>query len=145
MEHIMRIRWDTGYMVIDLDQFFPASTVKLRKLLKIIRLDWARCDSLTDELKAYFSEKAVLYGAEAEKARLEAFGLQESVCALERLTETLKKLAATKSAKAEYRQAAKELREAKRELKDLASSGKKYAEDAKRFQRLLDEVVKRSA
>ncbi len=63
----MRIRWGTGYMEIDLDKFFPASLVKLRRLLKIIQLDWEHGDSLLDDLKTHFSEKIAFYSEADEK------------------------------------------------------------------------------
>lgn len=36
---VLSIRWDTGYMDILLDPFFPCSMDKFKKLLKVIDLD----------------------------------------------------------------------------------------------------------
>lgn len=51
------IKWETGKMVIHLDNFFPTSQARLKKLIKIIRLDWQHSDELIEKLKVYFQEK----------------------------------------------------------------------------------------
>ena len=50
MENIMYIKWDTGHMNIVLQNFFPCSVAKFKKLLKVIALDWENCDKLTEDL-----------------------------------------------------------------------------------------------
>nr|UWI29373.1 MAG: minor capsid protein 2 [Bacteriophage sp.] len=51
------IKWETGKMVIHLNNFFPTSQARLKKLVKIIRLDWQHCDELIEKLKVYFQDK----------------------------------------------------------------------------------------
>lgn len=34
------IRWETGYMTINPDAFFPTSTARIRKLLRVVALDF---------------------------------------------------------------------------------------------------------
>ena len=52
----LHIKWETGRMVIHLGNFFPTSQANLKKLVKIIRLDW-KSDELIEKLKVYFQEK----------------------------------------------------------------------------------------
>ena len=51
------IQYDTGRMVIHLNNFFPTSQARLKKLVKIIRLDWRHYDELIEKLNVYFQEK----------------------------------------------------------------------------------------
>lgn len=53
----LHIKWETGRMVIHLENFFPTSQARLKKLVKIIRLDWQHSDELIEKLKVYFQEK----------------------------------------------------------------------------------------
>lgn len=41
----------TAHMVIDMDYFFPTSKVRLKKLLKVIALDWQHSDDLIEKKK----------------------------------------------------------------------------------------------
>lgn len=56
MNNEMHIRWDTGSMDIHMTAFFPCSTVKLNKLLKVIDLDWMHREELILQLKTFFEE-----------------------------------------------------------------------------------------
>lgn len=40
------IKWETGYMNIHMDFFFPCSQQRFKKLLKVIALDWQHEDEL---------------------------------------------------------------------------------------------------
>ena len=57
MHNDLYIKWETGEMVIHMDNFFPTSQASLKKLVKIIRLDWQHSDELIEKLKVYFQEK----------------------------------------------------------------------------------------
>lgn len=57
MEYIA-IRWDSGFMDIILDAFFPASATRVRKLLRIIELDYAHRDALLNQVLQYCTERA---------------------------------------------------------------------------------------
>ena len=65
----LHIKWETGRMVIHLDNFFPTSQARLKKLVKIIRLDW-NSDELIEKLKVYFQEKI-------DGTRTKDFGLSD--------------------------------------------------------------------
>ena len=44
------IRWETGYMTINPDAFFPTSTARIRKLLRVVALDFERQDVIRMQL-----------------------------------------------------------------------------------------------
>lgn len=54
----LRIKYhEDGRMVIRLGNFFPASQVRLRKLLKVIDMDWDRRDEILDTMAGYLRER----------------------------------------------------------------------------------------
>lgn len=57
MEYIA-IRWDSGFMDVILDAFFPTSAARVRKLLRIIELDYAHRDELMNQVLQYCTERA---------------------------------------------------------------------------------------
>ena len=72
MKQILYISWETGYMNIDMDQFFPCTKTKFNKLLKIIEMDWRHCKELKETLKVYFQERIPNLPKEAEELRIKA-------------------------------------------------------------------------
>ena len=44
------IRWETGYMTINPDAFFPTRTARLRKLLRVVALDFEHQDVIRMQL-----------------------------------------------------------------------------------------------
>ena len=62
----LRIKYDRGKMVVILNNFFPTSRARLKKLLKVIDLDYEHSDELIEQLKQFFSEQIPVYKAEFE-------------------------------------------------------------------------------
>ena len=56
-EDTLHIKWATGEMTIILDTFFPTSQNRIKKLIKIIMLDWQNQDNLIAQLIAYLRSK----------------------------------------------------------------------------------------
>ena len=65
------IRWETGYMTINPDAFFPTSTARSRKLLRVVALDFEHqgvirmqlagaCESLANEAVNHHQKAADL-------------------------------------------------------------------------------------
>lgn len=44
------IRWETGYITINPDAFFPTSTARIRKLLRVVALDFEHQDVIRMQL-----------------------------------------------------------------------------------------------
>lgn len=57
MNNNLYIKWETGYMNIHMDFFFPCSQQRFKKLLKVIALDWQHEDELKETLKVYFQNR----------------------------------------------------------------------------------------
>lgn len=57
MNNDLYIKWETRYMNIHMDFFFPCSQQRFKKLLKVIALDWQHEDELKETLKVYFQNR----------------------------------------------------------------------------------------
>lgn len=57
MEPII-IRWETGYMTINPDAFFPTSTARIRKLLRVVALDFEHQDVIRMQLAGACESRA---------------------------------------------------------------------------------------
>ena len=53
----IQIKYDNGQMNIHMDAFFPTSQARLKKLLKVIELDYDHRDEHFNTLDAYFTSK----------------------------------------------------------------------------------------
>lgn len=52
------IRWETGYMTINPDAFFPTSKAKIRKLLRVVALDFEHQDVIRMQLAGACESRA---------------------------------------------------------------------------------------
>jgi len=61
MDEILKIRYRHGEMTIILENFFPSSQKNLKKLLKVIELDWDHKDELIEQITTWISEHVQMY------------------------------------------------------------------------------------
>ena len=54
----IKIRWETGHMEINPDVFFPTSTARIRKLLRVVALDFPHQDDLRIQMARYCEDRA---------------------------------------------------------------------------------------
>lgn len=54
----IKIRWETGHMEINPDVFFPTSAVRIRKLLRVVALDFEHQDDLRMQLAGACESRA---------------------------------------------------------------------------------------
>ena len=52
------LRWETGYMTINPDAFFPTSTARIRKLLRVVALDFEHQDVIRMQLAGACESRA---------------------------------------------------------------------------------------
>ena len=52
------IHWETGYMTINPDAFFPTSTARIRKLLRVVALDFEHQDVIRMQLAGACESRA---------------------------------------------------------------------------------------
>ena len=112
-EGILSIRWDTGFMDIRLDSFFPCEQARFKKLLKVIDLDWEHSDTLKDTLKVYFQQRIPALKEKRKKLAVDLSNAKQAVADLERLVKSRKKPVGVYLTKAELEQAKEDLKAAK--------------------------------
>lgn len=141
-EGILSIRWDTGYMDIRLEAFFPCAVSRFKKLLKVIDLDWEHCDTLKETLKVYFQQKiSVLKEQKVQTAR-ELAQANQTVSDLERLVKTRKKPVGVYLTKAELQRARDNLKAAKDQRWKLDRAYKTVTSDLPKLEKLLEIINK---
>jgi hypothetical protein len=55
--NILAINYPNGHMIVQMDEFFPTTKGKLKKLLQIVEKDWDNRDFLYDHCLAYLRNK----------------------------------------------------------------------------------------
>lgn len=54
---MIEIIYPSGYMTISLDKFFPASSDNLKKLIKIIDMDWQHKDQIIQDIVTWINRE----------------------------------------------------------------------------------------
>lgn len=57
MNYDLNIHWDTGWMIIHMNPFFPCTIKKFKELMKTIDLDYRHREDHIAKMKDYFAEK----------------------------------------------------------------------------------------
>ena len=112
-EGILSIRWETGYMDICMEAFFPCEMARFRKLLKVIDLDWKNCDTLKGTLKVYFQQQIPALKEQRVKLAVDLAHAKQAVADLERMVKSRKKPVGVYLTKAELERAKEDLKAAK--------------------------------
>ena len=133
-EGVLSIRWDTGFMDIRLDSFFPCEQARFKKLLKVIDLDWEHSDTLKDTLKVYFQQRILPLKEKRKKLAVDLSNAKQAVADLERLVKTRKK--------PELQQAKEDLRAAEERRVKLERAFKTATSDIPKLEKLLEIINK---
>ena len=133
-EGVLSIRWDTGFMDIRLDSFFPCEQARFKKLLKVIDLDWEHSDTLKDTLKVYFQQRILPLKEKRKKLAVDLSNANQAVADLERLVKTRKK--------PELQQAKEDLRAAEERRVKLERAFKTATSDITKLEKLLEIINK---
>lgn len=124
----LRIKYDRGKMVVILNNFFPTSRTRLKKLLKVIDLDYEHRDELIEQLKQFFSEQIPVYKAEFESNGRKYLEYQQ-------LSADTGRMVKSKKRPSGVRLSDEELKQEKERLNTYKEAAKKYLGAAKKFQR----------
>lgn len=124
----LRIKYDRGKMVVILNNFFPTSRVRLKKLLKVIDLDYEHRDELIEHLKQFFSEQIPVYKAEFESNGKKYLEYKQLSADTGRMVKSKKRPSGVGLSE-------EELKQEKERLKTYKEAAKKYLSAAKKFQR----------
>lgn len=123
MNNDLYIKWETGYMNIHMDFFFPCSRQQFKKLLKVIALDWQHEDELKKTLKVYFQNRiADLVELRKENGK-KYFDFKQKAADTQRMIQSRKHPNGVSLSK-------EELKQARADLKEYTSSYKKALSDA---------------
>ncbi len=117
------IKWETGYMNIHMDFFFPCSQQRFKKLLKVIALDWQHEDELKEALKVYFQNRiSDLVELRKENGK-KYFDFKQKAADTQRMIQSRKHPNGVSLSK-------EELKQARADLKDIQSAAKQALSDA---------------
>ncbi len=117
------IKWETGYMNIHMDFFFPCSQQRFKKLLKVIALDWQHEDELKETLKVYFQNRiSDLVELQKENGK-KYFDFKQKAVDTQRMIQSRKHPNGVSLSK-------EELKQARADLKDIQSAAKQALSDA---------------
>lgn len=124
----LRIKYDRGKMVVILNNFFPTSRARLKKLLKVIDLDYEHSEELIEQLKQFFSEQIPVYKAEFESNGRKYLEYQQLSADTGRMVKSKKRPSGVGLSD-------EELKQEKERLNIYKEAAKKYLSTAKKFQR----------
>lgn len=139
----MHIKWDTGSMDIYLNKFFPCSTAKLNKLLKIIRLDWMHSEDLILQLKTFFEEmipaKEICF-----KENAKAYGeAHQKIADLTSIVKSKRLPNGVYISRCQLERFQKELRQAKVDERNSKIRALNCKKDKEKYEKLLENLKKK--
>ncbi len=143
MNNDLYIKWETGYMNIHMDFFFPCSQQRFKKLLKVIALDWQHEDELKETLKVYFQNRiADLVELRKENGK-KYFDFKQKAADTQRMIQSRKHPNGVSLSKEELKQARVDLQEYtfsyKKALSD-ANSNLKFKEKIEKHLEFLKSI-----
>lgn len=87
----IKIRWETGHMEINPDVFFPTSTARIRKLLRVVALDFPHQDDLRMQMARYCEDRAEEILSDRKRLANEAVNYHQKVADLQPPIDTAKR------------------------------------------------------
>lgn len=135
MNNDLYIKWETGYMNIHMDFFFPYSQQRFKKLLKVIALDWQHEDELKETLKVYFQNRiADLVELRKENGK-KYFDFKQKAADTQRMIQSRKHPNGVSLSK-------EELKQARADLQEYTFSYKKALSDANSNLKFKEKIEK---
>lgn len=134
----LRIKYDGGKMVVILDNFFPTSRARLKKLLKVIDLDYEHRDELIEHLKQFFSEQIPVYKAEFESNGKKYLEYKQLSADTGRMVKSKKRPSGVGLSEEELKQEKERLTTYKEAAKKYLSAAKKFQRGQKQYSELLE-------
>lgn len=135
MNNNLYIKWETEYMNIYMDFFFPCSQQRFKKLLKVIALDWQHEDELKETLKVYFQNRiADLVELRKENGK-KYFDFKQKAADTQRMIQSRKHPNGVSLSK-------EELKQARADLQEYTFSYKKALSDANSNLKFKEKIEK---
>lgn len=140
MNNNLYIKWETGYMNIHMDFFFPCSQQRFKKLLKVIALDWLHEDELKKTLKVYFQNRiADLVELRKENGK-KYFDFKQKAADTQRMIQNRKHPNGVSLSKEELKQARADLKEYKAAYNKALSDAKTNKRFKEQFEKYLESL-----
>lgn len=134
----LRIKYDRGEMVVILNNFFPTSRTRLKKLLKVIDLGYEHRDELIEHLKQFFSEQIPVYKAEFESNGKKYLEYKQLSADTGRMVKSKKRPSGVGLSEEELKQEKERLNTYKEATKKYLSAAKKFQRGQKQYSELLE-------
>lgn len=134
----LRIKYDRGKMIVILNNFFPTSRTRLKKLLKVIDLDYEHRDELIEHLKQFFSEQIPVYKAEFESNGKKYLEYKQLSADTGRMVKSKKRPSGVGLSEEELKQEKERLTTYKEAAKKYLSAAKKFQRGQKQYSELLE-------
>ena len=139
----IKIEYPNGKMIIHLESFFPTSQTRLKKLLKVVDMDYDHKDELIQTMTDYFTEQV----QQLEDGRMEHgkkfLDYQQKVADQEMLVESKKKPSGVRLTKDEWKQAKETLRKYKAIMKSQKSCFDRCCRKKEQFKKHLQILEER--
>lgn len=140
MNNDLYIKWETGYMNIHMDFFFPCSQQRFKKLLKVIALDWQHEDELKETLKVYFQNRiADLVELRKENGK-KYFDFKQKAADTQRMIQSRKHPNGVSLSKDELKEARVDFRAYTATYKQALSDAKSNKRFKERFEKYLESM-----
>lgn len=134
---VLYIKYDNGSMTINMDVFFPCSKEALKKLLKVIDLDWAHDLELREKLKVYFQNKIPECQGLYEQNGKEYWKYTQLAADTKRMVAERKRPNGVPLSKEELKKERQRASQYRQKASECMMRAKKYERFRKRFQELL--------
>lgn len=139
MMNTLNITWNfgKGRMQILLDKFFPSTKKDLKKLLKIISLDWEHETELKENLKVYFQEQKTVHEAAKKESAKKHFEFRQREADTKEMVTTKKRPNGVLLSEDELKEEKERLAFYKATARDYLLRYKQHEKEEKQFSEYL--------
>lgn len=124
----LEIRYYQGSMIIHMENFFPTTKTTLKKLLKVVEMDWNNRDEIIESMKKYITEQIPLCEAELQKNGKQYWNFHQKVEDIEQVVKSRKRPNGVMMSK-------DELKKERENLKKYNDCKRYHLRRAKKFQK----------
>lgn len=105
----LEIKYENGQMTIHMDAFFPTSQARLKKLLKVVDLDFEHQEDHIKQMNDFFNDKLVELEDKKTSSGKKALEYKQKIADTERIVKDKKKLSGVRLTKEELDKAKEDL------------------------------------
>lgn len=105
----LEIKYYNGKMTINMDEFFPTSQVRLKKLLKVINLDYGNSMLHVSQIITFLNDKSIELETKKSIVGKKALEYRQKVADTQRIVESKKKPSGVRLTEEELKSAREDL------------------------------------